>query len=363
MLTHEKPTLSQRLAMNEAFWRRGPASRPLIGMAVNITFPAVRFAGHALEQGRVTPDMIDPDWFLQDWDRSYEHTESRGEDLFMVASPFAGIPWMEVIAGCQVFSSPKSGSIWAEHPSPDWDSLDRVGFDPDNPWFLKLVECSRVLVEHARGRYPVGNPILRGITDIVAALLGSQRMVFEFFDHPQQLQQLLVRCTQIWQGVGEALVRTFGLFHGGQCPGRRRVWTPGTCMLYQDDAVAVLSPELYRQYILPLEHEVLRHYDRTMIHTHSATLPILIDGLLSLDSLHAIEVLIDPTGPSIPELIPTFRRILDQKALLICGEISLSDIELLVKALPAQGLCLMPKVNTEAQADALFGQILSMCQE
>jgi len=69
----------------------------------------------------------------------------------------------------------------------------------------------------ARGRYPVGNPILRGITDIAAAALpGSQRMVIEFFDHPQQLEQVLVRCTQIYQGVLEALVRTFGLSHDGQ---------------------------------------------------------------------------------------------------------------------------------------------------
>ena len=354
--------LNARLAKNEAFWSRGPAPRPLFGMAVNITFPAVRFAGLATGQGRVTPDMIDPEAFLADWDRSYAHTEARAEDLFMVASPYSAVPWMEAIAGCEVYASPASSSIWAEHPDPSWQGLKRVGFDPNHPWLLKLIECTTVLREHATGRYPISAPILRGISDIATALLGPQRLVLEFYDHPQELQQLFVRCTEIWQGVGQALVEAFGRFQGGQCSGRRRMWTPGTCMLYQDDAAAVLSPAFYREAIVPHEHEILKQYTRTMIHTHSGTLRIMIDGLLSLQSLDAIEVQFDPSGPSLPELLGYLKRIQHHKSLLIIGELkelTLDGIKLLLKELSPCGLCLISKVSTEAEADALFGQLLA----
>lgn len=352
-----------RLARNEAFWSHGPAPRPLFGVAVNITFPAVRFAELATGQGRITPDLIDPEAFLADWDRSYAHTEARAEDLFMVASPYSAIPWMEAIAGCEVYASPASSSIWAEHPDPSWQGLKRVGFDPNNPWLLKLIECATVLREHAAGRYPISAPILRGVSDIAAALLGPQRLVLEFYDHPQPLQELLARCTEIWQGVGQALVEAFGCFHGGQCAGRRRVWTPGTCMLYQDDAVAVLSPTFFREAIVPHEHEILKQYARTMMHTHSGTLRIMIDGLLSLQSLDAIEVQFDPSGPALPELLGYLKRIQDHKSLLIIGELkdlTLDGIELLLKELSPRGLCLIPKVNTEAEADALFKQLLAL---
>jgi len=355
-------TLRARLAQNEAFWSRAPVERPLIGLAVNITFPAARFASLGTDQGRITPDMIDPEAFLLDWDRSHARTEARAEDLFMVASPYSGTPWMEAIAGCEVYASPASSSIWAEHPNPSWEGLKQVGFDPNNAWLLKLVECAIVLREHAAGQYPIGGPILRGVSDIAAALLGPQRMVLEFYDHPQELQQLFSRCAEIWQGVGQALVQAFGRFRGGQCAGRRRVWSPGTCMLYQDDAVAVLSPAFFQDHIVPHEYEVLKDFDRTMIHTHSGTLRIMMDGLLSLDTLDAIEVQFDPMGPGLPELLPSFKRIQHHKSLLIIGEakdMTLEGIELLLRELSPQGLCLMPKVNTEEEADALFGQLFS----
>ena len=355
--------LNARLAKNEAFWSRKPAQHPLIGIAVNVTFPAVRFAGLETGPGRVTPDMINPESFLEDWDRSFVHTEDRAEDLFMVASPYSAVPWMEAIAGCEVYVSPASSSIWAEHPDPSWAALARVAFDPNNPWLLKLVECAKALREHAAGRYPISTPILRGVSDIATALLGPQRFVLEFYDHPRELRQLLARCAEIWQGTGRALVETFGRFQGGQCAGRRRVWTPGTCMLYQDDAAAMLSPPLFQEFILPHEHDILKQYARTMIHTHSGTLQIMIDGLLSLWSLHAVEVQFDPSGPSLPALLSALKRIQEHKALLISGELAdltMDGIKMLLRELAPRGLCLLPKVNTEAEADALLGEPLGL---
>jgi hypothetical protein len=354
--------LDARPARNEAFWSRGPAQRPLIGLAVNATFPAVRFARLETGQGRMTPEMVQPEAFLEDWDQSFAHSENRGEDLYLVASPHSAVPWMEAIVGCEVYVSPESGSIWAEHPDPSWGQLERVGFDPNNPWLLKLIECVRVLREHAALRYPISAPILRGVSDMAAALLGPQRLTLECYDHPSELQELLARCTEVWQGVGHVLVEAFGRFHGGQCAGRRRVWTRGTCMLYQDDAAAVLSPALFREFVLPHEHEILKPYARTMIHTHSGTLRIMIEGLLSLQSLAAIEVQFDPSGPSLPALLGTLKRIQDHKALVISGELgdlTLEGIQLLRRELSPRGLCLLPKVRAEAEADALLAALVA----
>ena len=358
--TPSSDKLRARLAINEAFWGRGLADSPLYGVAVNITFPAVRFAQMKTGPGRMTPDLINPESFLEDWDRCFVRTEDRAEDLFMAASPFSAVPWMEAIAGCEVFVSPASSSIWAERPDPSWASLDRVGFDPGDPWLRKLVECSNALRDHAAGRYPVSTPILRGVSDIATALLGPQRFVLELFDRPREIRELLARCAEIWQGVGRALVEACGDFHGGQCAGRRRVWTPGSCMLYQDDAAAMLSPCLFQEFILPVEHEILKDYGHTMIHTHSGTLRIMIDGLLSLPALHAIEVQFDPSGPELSALLSSFKRIQERKALLISGELgdlTMDGIRMLVRELSPCGLALLPKVDTEAEGDALLGEL------
>ena len=360
-MSHNQEHLSieDRLAMNEAFWQRGPAERPLVGMAVNITFPFVRFSDHPLpvDEGQVTPEMIDVRQFWGDWDYAYQRIEARGETLFMVASPFDGIPWIEAIAGCDVYCSLAGSSVWAEHPNPTWESLQQIHFDPDNPWLHKLLEYSEGLREHSAGRYPIGVPVVRGVADMIEELLGSERMVLEYYDHPEEMQLLLDACTNIWYQVSDLMIQAFGKFHGGMGVGRRRAWGKGNCMLYQDDAVSLLSPDLYRDFILPCEDKIFRRWDRTMIHVHSGTLPIALDGLLSLDSLDALEVLIDPTGKSLPELVPVFQQIQKHKALLICGEIDFEAVKLLLDTLSPQGLALLVKVNTEDEADIMYGEI------
>ena len=58
-----------------------------------------------------------------------------------------------------------------------------------------------------------------------------------------------------------------------------------------------------------------------MIHTHSADKK-LIDDLLDIDELPAVQCLIDPNGPSVDELIPVFQQVQAAgKALLITHEL------------------------------------------
>ena len=94
-----------------------------------------------------------------------------------------------------------------------------------------------------------------------------------------------------------------------------------------------------------------------MIHVHSGTLPIVMQGLLDLESLGAIEVLVDPKGKTLPELVPLFQRIQQTKALLICGDIDVEATKLLLGELSPRGLALLVKVETEEQADAVLAEM------
>jgi hypothetical protein len=171
------------------------------------------------------------------------------------------------------------------------------------------------------------------------------------------IRELSERCTEIWHGVASALTEAKGSFMGGSCADRRRVWGRGTSLLYQDDAVALASPRLFREFFLPRIGEILRPYTNTMIHLHSASLPIMARDLCTLPELRAIEVLLDPTGPRLMDLLETFREILRQKALVICGEMTPQEVRTCIEALPGAGLCLQPKAGSAAEAALLWREM------
>ena len=161
-------------------------------------------------------------------------------------------------------------------------------------------------------------------------------------------------------GGPPVLTKAKGSFQGGSCADRRRVWGQGTCLLYQEDAAALLSPDLFDTYILPHTALVLRPFDYTVIHTHSDSLRIVSEALCHLPELRAIEVLLDPSGPQERALLPLFKRILRDKSLIICGEMTLEQIKLFWRELPHAGLCLQPKVNTQLEGNSLYQEMLAL---
>ncbi|RJP50400.1 MAG: hypothetical protein C4583_10695 [Anaerolineaceae bacterium] len=345
--------LDSRLEQNNAFWSRS-SSHPLVGIAVNITFPMLSFAKQ-FEEDHILPEMLHPEDFFAEWDRAHEETESRGEDLFSVASPLASVPWMEAILGCDIRVVRESGSMWAE-PQADLE-LKNIRYDLSNPWLRKLVEFSNALREHADGRYPIGNPILRGVSDLISALLGSTQMVYAFYDRPEFVRELAQRCTDIWHSVAQELTQAKGIFMDGSCADRRRIWGRGTSLLYQDDAAVLTSPKIYNEFFLQHVASILKPYTNTIIHLHSESLHIMQHGLASLPELRAMEVLLGPSGPQGLELLGNFKEILKTKGLVICGEMSLDLIRGFLTELPHSGLSLQPKVNTKEEADLLWNQI------
>lgn len=352
-------SVDPRFTLNEAFWSRS-SSRPLVGLAVNITFPMLSFSKQ-FDEDHILPDMLHPEDFFDEWDRAHEDVESRCEDLFSVASPLASVPWMEAIIGCDVRVVRESGSMWAEPPA-DLE-LRRIRFDPSNPWLRKLLEFSIALREHAAGRYPVGNPILRGVSDMISALLGSTQMVYGFYDRPEFIRDLCARCEEVWQGVAQELTQAKGLFHEGSCADRRRIWGKGTSLLYQDDAVVLTSPKIYNDFFLPHAAAILRPYTNTIIHLHSESLHITQTDLCSLPELRAVEVLLGPSEPQGRDLLGRFRDIMSSKALVICGEMSFDLIRDFLTELPSSGLSLQPKVNTSEEAHSLWVQIQEFLQQ
>jgi hypothetical protein len=68
----------------------------------------------------------------------------------------------------------------------------------------------------------------------------------------------------------------------------------------------------------------------------------------------------------VTDLIPIFKQIQERKGLLLIGEMeymSLEQVKALITELSPRGLCILSKVNTEAEADAIFDELLSFCNQ
>lgn len=130
--------INHKIALHHAFWEGKLLKRPLVSFQLDDYFVSKRIkaAGHLLTDGRrITPEMLDVDCFLYDFERMYRESCQTGQDAFWVAEPFCGIPWMEAIFGCEIYGTKSS---FISHPYIETaEDLKQIEFNPENAWYEK----------------------------------------------------------------------------------------------------------------------------------------------------------------------------------------------------------------------------------
>ena len=354
-----RPDPAEIIDRHRAFWRRGPTDRPIGTCFLGSRMPEDLYpAARRLPIGRVRPADLDVASFLPDYERRYEAHDSIGDDSFWADSPFFGIPWAEAIIGCPVFYSGESfwvEPIWAEYPTDEaaWEALAAGGGAEGAAWLAKLGEFTRSLVSLAAGRFGVTTPLLRGPSDLAAAVRGHVPMVYDLYDHPAELTRLIDRATDAWIAIARAQLDSIPPHIGGYLCHFYRAWAPDRLVLFQEDASSSFSPATFRQHLAPADRRIADAFACTVIHIHGTTLwPV--DDLLAIERLSCVEINYDDNAPRLPEILPALRRIQEAKPLIIRGTLTAEEVRYVKRELSPCGLLLNLVAQSVAEARALM---------
>jgi hypothetical protein len=339
-----------RMERHEAFLECRAVDRPLIGYWSSGYYPAEQFprATSRWKNGAVLrPDEVSFAPFAEDYERLYGSQHESNGDFGYVGSAYWGIPWLEAIMGCPVTVA--VANCCAKPCLTSIDNMKGLALDLDtNAWLNTLLRFTQELVDFSAGRFPVCPPLLRGPGDAVAAMLGEMTYVTGFFDSPATMQELLDLCVRTRLAVIERLQAAIPSWHGIHAAGGypSMVWSRRTVAYHQEDSAAVLNPSIFRKFLLPAERQTCRAAEVNFIHLHSACL-YPVDILLEDSSFDVLQINIDHrgVGPPVWKLMSTFKKIQAAKRpLLLWGEFSPEDWELIRTELSPVGLSLQPMV-------------------
>lgn len=235
-------------------------------------------------------------------------------DLPQTVSASFNVPWLELLCGCT--ATIHGDTIWAGTAGVDYDTLARVTFDPENPWFAKWRACQRALGEFAGDRFPVSLPVMHGPLDLLSAVKGPDQLCLDLMDRPQEVREALAAATKVWIAAARELLAVSPAFQGGMCS-RMKLWLPGPAVTLQDDATALLSPGSYADLVYGFEREIVRAFPFHTYHAHSTSAHLLA-AIAGLEGLTSIQVTLDPNGPARPSLRATINKVLEKVPVLLC---------------------------------------------
>ena len=333
-----------------------------IGFYMPDCYPAV---SNSLPKDRaVTPDDIRVDLFLADCERLHQLYEQVGDDYPLVGGPFIYLPWMEAIMGCPVFA--EENSMWAAPAVEDWNTWHwkRPQLD-SNPWMQKLLELMEALVQHADGRYAVSHTLMRGPADMLSAMRGATRFPLDFYDCPDEIQRAAELCADVWIEVAEAQLQLIPDSATGYMGGASglRSWTPDKVAWLQEDAMALLSPRFYRNYILPLDRRIANEFPYAAFHLHGSAL-WAIDDLVSAPELDVIELNYESAQCDIEGTFAGWKKIQQQKPLIMWKEFDDASfwtwLDWVSEEFSPRGLSIQVTVSNVEEGRAVQERIMSM---
>ncbi|MDR0843973.1 MAG: hypothetical protein LBN71_02040 [Tannerella sp.] len=335
------------------FWSRESVERPLVGFSFKSWFPLDEFKASAswAKDAPLTPNMVIPEDFLEDQEALLREGETIDDDILRGACPAQMLMWGDGMLGSAMKVLP--GNVVAEYMNLSWEEMENIHFDRNAPWFRKYIEFIDVLVKHAAGRYPVSHGMLNGPVDYLVTLRGHEQAVFDLMLEPEPTHVFLEKMGDFFIDVTKEAWKRIPLFHGGYFDAQYSLWAPEPITRLQEDALASLSPDIYRDFIKNIDERIGSHFGSAFMHLHSTSM-MALDEILDIPTLKCFEVNNDVGGPPVATMIPYFQQIQNaHKSMLIRGSFTPDELRLVMDSLDPEGLYLYIMISDKKEIDVL----------
>lgn len=293
----------QRIERDWNAWWSGELDRPLVVLETIHPISGIDWSQFT-KFGLDTP----VDAILDNWQRILEATYFLG-DAYPKWWVNFGPGTMAAFLGSRVSWTPDTTWFW---PLEGVQSLAdiRPTYDPANPWWMRVQEMTRRAVERWQDQVLVGITDIGGNLDILASLRGSEQLLLDLTDDPEQVDRLVSEITPLWLRYYDELEGiTSQAGRGNACWGP--VWSPGKGYMLQCDFSYMISPRMFQRFVMPDLVACCEHLDYAFYHLDGkGELPHL-DQLLSIERLRGIQWQPGDGQPNADHWLPLLAKIRD----------------------------------------------------
>jgi hypothetical protein len=335
-----------------AFWNREETERPPVGVLPERCFLPVNYLKAPLTSSVVVPSDVTRELIRTDYEDMSFGRRVFSDDFIPYSAPWRGVPWLEAICGCPVIPLP--GALVPEHIVDAPGGLADLTLPAGPEWIECLRAQTAALVETKPPDCWVSPTILRGTSDVLAAIRGQSGFFLDLYDAPELLAETGRRVKGVLLDVLDAHFAAVPPHLGGYAH-IFGFWAPGPTIAIQEDMMGMCDPGMYRDVFMDINAEIVEHVGPyTFLHMHSTGYQHH-RHVLEIPGLAGIQMVVENIGPSLDELAPVFQEILERTRLVVLIDSHFDELPGLLKKLPRDGfyLTVMDKfIPTEAAFQA-----------
>lgn len=328
-----KTKFAQQLLQYEKFWNREKLSRPIINISANLGEPYKSY--ESLEQ-----KWLDENYIVDSKLHACRNTYFAAE----------GVPFLFTNLGPGCLAACIGGNyelaektIWYDRNPiiDDWDNVPELKLDTQSEMWKHIERIQDKAFAHSEFNTSITD--LGGILDIICSLRGTENMLYDLYDYPDEVKECTKLVTKLWFeafDLQKKKVEASGQpYNNWMNIPSSKPWYPLQC-----DFSYMISPAQFEEFVLPHLVEQVNYMERSVYHLDGVGEIPHLDMLLDIEGLTAIQWVAGGGQPPLwdERWIPMYQKIQSKgKNLILMGGLSYRDLassERLIKSLDPTGV-------------------------
>ena len=267
-------------------WWEGKLNRPLVNLSLTGAHPMEKPLKHGvLSQANCHDFSVPAEEVIDDLDAFLSTKAYLGDGYPYVNFDAFGPGSLAAFLGAKVDNH--TGGVWF-FPQEKMEIEDiHLKYDPENPWVRRIKDIYRAGLERWDGLVKFGLPDLGGVMDVVATFRGTEDLLTDLYDAPEEVLRVIGEAETAWREAYNDF--SAALAYQGGTTDWSGLWNKEKGYIFQCDFCYMIGNPMFREFVLPT---ITRDTERTchsIYHLDGKGELKHLDDLLALPELNAIQ--------------------------------------------------------------------------
>lgn len=170
----------------------------------------------------------------------------------------------------------------------NWDSYPEIKIYRNSEMWQATDTYTKMLCESGKGIFYTSIADIGGTLDIAASLRGTSELLFDVYDNPEQVKELVKKIQPVWKEAFFHLKSITDSYQDG-VTSWMPIWCEKAYFPLQCDFSAMLSADMFEEFVLPDLIYQTEYLDHSIYHLDGPGELQHVDHLLSIPRLNAIQ--------------------------------------------------------------------------
>lgn len=315
----------ERIRYNYSKWWKGEAQKPLLGVVIKKTRkdnpPKI------ITQANIC-DMQSPEKVVDGIEWILSGYEFYGDAFPMFNMDCFGPGVLAAFLGAELDNT--SGRVWFHYKEQEIYDLE-INLDYNNKWLKYLSDIYRIATQRFAGRAIIGMTDLGGVMDVLSTFRPSEKLLFDLYDYPVQIQNATKKIREYWHEVYDYLCNILKSKEVGYTDWSA-IYSVESSYVMQSDFSYMIGNDMFKDFILQDIEYSCNKIVNTVFHLDGEGELKHLSDLLAIKQLKAVQWIPGTGNKPYDQWPEVYKKIASKgKLIQIGGNSSFDEIDNIIK--------------------------------